>query len=224
MLFDFSIGRWSLLVAISVLVTRWYSRWRKCPAAPGPQLARFTNIWQAYRMIRGDFEKQNVELHRKHGKPSCFSNDRSPRVLLPLRTTNGPSLIDAGKIVRLGPNDYSVNDVDAAKIIYGHGTRFTKSEWYRVWQVPKDFLEVNLFAQQNIKQHADARRRYASLYSMSAMVEYEEHVENCIEIFNKICTSCSGKGETVDLTKLFQFYAFDVIGEITVSVAPTRVK
>lgn len=116
----------------------------------------------------------------------------------------------------MGTNYYSIDDPDAAKIIYGHGTRFIKSDWYRAWQLPLAFLEVNLFGQRDIKQHANARRRYASLYSMSAVVEYETHVDKCVDIFGKIFTDSASKGEQVDLTKLFQYYAFDVIGEITV--------
>lgn len=123
---------------------------------------------------------------------------------------------NSGKIVRVGPKSYSIDDADAAKIIYGHGTRFIKSEWYLAWQIPKHFLEVNLFGQRDIKQHANARRRYANLYSMSAIVEYEAHVENCVQVFTEILNTCALKEATVDLAKLFQYYAFDVIGEITV--------
>lgn len=31
-----------------------------------------------------------------------------------------------GPIVRIAPNQYSIDDVAAAKIIYGHGTAFLK--------------------------------------------------------------------------------------------------
>lgn len=69
MLLALYIDRWSLLGALGgVLLALGVLQWKKYPAAPGPQLASFGNIWQAYRMARGDFEKLNVELHRKHGK------------------------------------------------------------------------------------------------------------------------------------------------------------
>lgn len=34
---------------------------------PGPFLARFTRLWYLYRVWKGDFEKVNIELHRKYG-------------------------------------------------------------------------------------------------------------------------------------------------------------
>jgi hypothetical protein len=32
----------------------------------------------------------------------------------------------AGPIVRIAPNEFSINDPDAIKTIYGHGTQFNK--------------------------------------------------------------------------------------------------
>lgn len=64
-------GRWTLLGAVALFIAFAWARWRKYPAAPGPMLARFTNVWQAYQMSRGDFHKLNVELHRKHGTYLC---------------------------------------------------------------------------------------------------------------------------------------------------------
>lgn len=122
--------------------------------------------------------------------------------------------------MRLGPEYYSINDPDAVKTIYGHGTKFIKSEWYRAWQYPLEFLDVNMFAQRDINQHSNARRRYANLYSMSSLVGYEPYVDNCIDLFCNILSDCAAKDEHVQLNKLFQHYAFDVIGEITVSPMP----
>jgi len=35
---------------------------------PGPLLARFTRVWYTIALSKGDFEKQNIQLHRKYGK------------------------------------------------------------------------------------------------------------------------------------------------------------
>jgi hypothetical protein len=64
---------------------------------PGPFLARFTRLWYFYNVYKGDFEITNIKLHEKYGP-----------------------------IVRVAPNQYSVDDPDAAKTIYGHGTSFVK--------------------------------------------------------------------------------------------------
>lgn len=66
-------------------------------SVPGPFLARFTRLWWLIDAYKGAFEKTNIELHKKYGP-----------------------------IVRLAPGLYSVDDVDAAKVIYAHGNAFPK--------------------------------------------------------------------------------------------------
>jgi hypothetical protein len=64
---------------------------------PGPLLARFTRLWYFFEVYKGSFEISNLALHKTYGP-----------------------------IVRIAPNEYSVNDVEAAKAIYGHGNAFVK--------------------------------------------------------------------------------------------------
>lgn len=66
-------------------------------SVPGPFLARFTRLWYLYKIYKGDFEKTNIGLHEKYGP-----------------------------VVRIAPNEYSIDDVEAAKVIYGHGNAFDK--------------------------------------------------------------------------------------------------
>jgi len=35
---------------------------------PGPASTRFTDLWYLWRVRRGGFEQDNIELHRKHGE------------------------------------------------------------------------------------------------------------------------------------------------------------
>jgi hypothetical protein len=64
---------------------------------PGPLLARFTRFWYFIEIYKGSFEVTDVELHEKYGP-----------------------------IIRIAPHEYSIDDVDAAKTIYGHGQAFVK--------------------------------------------------------------------------------------------------
>lgn len=68
---------------------------------PGPFLARFTRLWYVLAIWKGDFERTNIALHQRYGS-----------------------------IVRISPNEYSINDPEAAKIIYGPGTGFIKGRFY----------------------------------------------------------------------------------------------
>lgn len=36
---------------------------------PGPFAARFTDLWYLWRVQKGRFEWDNIELHRRYGKP-----------------------------------------------------------------------------------------------------------------------------------------------------------
>jgi hypothetical protein len=64
---------------------------------PGPFLARFSRLWYFLEIYKGSFEETNIELHRRYGP-----------------------------IVRVAPHEYSIDDVDAARTIYGHGHAFVK--------------------------------------------------------------------------------------------------
>jgi hypothetical protein len=64
---------------------------------PGPLLARFTRLWYLREVATGHFEKTNIALHKKYGP-----------------------------IVRISPRYYSVDDMNAISVIYGHGTHFVK--------------------------------------------------------------------------------------------------
>lgn len=64
---------------------------------PGPFLARFTCLWYFIQIYKGDFERRNIALHEKYGP-----------------------------IVRVAPDEYSVDDVESARTIYGLGKGFVK--------------------------------------------------------------------------------------------------
>lgn len=119
----------------------------------------------------------------------------------------------------MAPKYYSFDDPAALKTIYGHGTRFAKSSWYDIWDGPRSGLDspATLFGERDIRTHAEGRRQYSSLYAMSSLVGYEPNVDNCIEILiNKLSELSQGGTNEIPMTSWFQWYAFDVIGEMTV--------
>ncbi|OOF96477.1 hypothetical protein ASPCADRAFT_144945 [Aspergillus carbonarius ITEM 5010] len=153
---------------------------------PGPVLARYTRLWYMWQMMKGDFQYTNIRLHQDHGK-----------------------------IVRIAPGWYSLNDIDALKSIYAHGSRLIKSEWYEAWNFSPDPNDHKLFSVRNIAHHSDARRKVASMYSMSAVVSYEPYVDDCIRRFCAQLDSFVKTGSMVDLGHWLQCFAFDTISKIT---------
>lgn len=152
---------------------------------PGPFYARFTNLFYLNRVRNGGFQHENVALHRKFGP-----------------------------LVRLGPKLVSIDDPSALKTIYGIGSKFPKSDWYYAWRVPGPG-NFTLFADQNIARHADTRKRFQNLYSMTSLVSYETFVDECADIFAKRLQEIADAGEQLNVGHWFQCYAFDVIACIT---------
>ncbi|KAH6715260.1 cytochrome P450 oxidoreductase [Leptodontidium sp. MPI-SDFR-AT-0119] len=155
---------------------------------PGPFWARFTRWWKFIEIYRGEFEKTNIELHRRYGP-----------------------------VVRISPNEYSIDDPEATKEIYGLGSHFVKSPWYIASGNPDPHATADLFTDLDPKRHAVNRRKVASLYSMTNLVQMEPFVNDCTGILVKRFTEFAQRGEGVDMGHWLQCYAFDVIGHVTLA-------
>lgn len=116
-------------------------------------------------------------------------------------------------MVRLAPNRYSLNSGEAAKVVLGHRNALDKSKYYHAFGQPDAF---NLFSETRLGVHAKIRRPLTQLYSQTALLSYEPFVDTCNSILLKRFNEHAENGKVADLREMMQFYAFDVIGEITV--------
>ncbi|KAH6961804.1 cytochrome P450 [Ilyonectria sp. MPI-CAGE-AT-0026] len=184
-----------LLIVCRVLSSIYHGLFCPLRHIPGPFLARFTDLWYLGRIQRGHFERDNVAFHCKYGP-----------------------------IVRYGPNRFSFDHPQAAPIIYGVGQadKFAKSSFYQAFTTPNPD-QPSLFAHSNIKEHAQMQRLYQSTHAMSALVSYEDFVNECADLFDQRLREMAERpGSTkakslVDIGHWFQCYAFDVISMITYS-------
>lgn len=107
-----------LVLAVFKILCRVYSALSSpLRDAPGPFMARFTRLWKLSAIYGGRFEEINVQLHQKYGltsRNSCGS------------ALDLPDFFSLGPIVRIAPNEYSIDDPDAVSIIYGLGGDFAK--------------------------------------------------------------------------------------------------
>lgn len=156
-------------------------------AVPGPFLARFGRLYYLFHVTQGRWEHVNIALHRRYGP-----------------------------VVRVGSDLYSFDSSESMKKIYGISSKFAKSDWYDAWKHPSPDRGT-LFSERDLKSHADSRKRFQAMYSMSSLVNYEGYVDNCAEILSRRLTEFAQSGETIDMARWFQHYAFDVIGDITYS-------
>ncbi|KAH7305684.1 hypothetical protein BKA65DRAFT_470237 [Rhexocercosporidium sp. MPI-PUGE-AT-0058] len=114
-----------------------------------------------------------------------------------------------------GGDSYSIDDPDAAKIIYCHGANFVKWGWYSVWASPDPHLK-NMFNDLDPKPHSDFRRKTASAYSMSSRISYEPYVDECTTLLLQRLSESASSGVTVNMGRWFQCYVFEMIGKISV--------
>lgn len=175
------------LVAVRCLYFLVSSLLSPLRSVPGPLWTRFTRLWYLNRLNNGHFEDDNIALHRKYGP-----------------------------IVRIGPDMYSIDSPEVVKTVYGIGSKWVKSDWYEGWKHPSPD-RWTLFPDRDIKRHAETRKRFQAMYSMSSLVSYEGYVDDCAEIFSQRLGEFSENGQVLNMGHWFQFYAFDVIGAITYS-------
>jgi cytochrome P450 len=92
-----------------------------------------------------------------------------------------------------------------------------KSDFYVVQQpVAQGQPQPSLFSTTDNTFHAQFRRCVNAAFSMSALVQYEPAVDNTTRLFlYQTERLFASEGVRCDFTEWLQFYAFDVIGEIT---------
>jgi cytochrome P450 len=122
--------------------------------------------------------------------------------------------IKIGPIVRLAPNRYSISNPSAIRTIYGPGSKFYKSPYYIPFGAPA-LEHKDVFSETNNEKHALERRKTSAMYAMSALVSYEPFVDKVNAKFMAALSNHAAAGRAIDLFTWLQFYAFDVIGEIT---------
>ena len=76
----------------------------------------------------------------------------------------------------------------------------------------------SLFSTTDEQYHAQLRRSVNSAFSMSALVQYEPFVDDTTEKFlDQTQALFASQNKICDFAEWLQFYAFDVIGDITYS-------
>ncbi|KAF5024142.1 hypothetical protein F66182_3776 [Fusarium sp. NRRL 66182] len=180
-------------------------------SVPGPWLAGFTDLWRLF-VVRGRRAQEvHIELHKRYGPA-----------------------------VRLGPRSVSIADTEALKVIYSPSTGYSKviivpqftagpftniplqSKFYPVQQALANGKKLEtMFNTANDRYHARLRRAVSNAYAMSTLVTFEPFVDSTSTEFIKQLklrfADRAGDQGICDFGSWLQFYAFDVIGELTFS-------
>lgn len=210
------LGAPTIIIALALTVISYVLRNKYSNGLhriPGPFLASCTDLYRLYIAWTGRAQAYHIALHKRYGP-----------------------------IVRLGPNTLSLDNQSACRTIYGIKSGFAKSAFYPVQAtIARGRTLESLFNTRNEEFHARLRRAVASGYAMSTLVEFEPLVEETIAVFLreiegryvgdevvKYASSSASDGSRSDVQRTqvnricdigqwLQFYAFDVIGELTFS-------
>ena len=116
---SFVKANWFLVIVGIVLVYCIHVRYNTpLRTIPGPFLASLTRLWKVSTILTTRQELVMMDLHKKHG------------IFIRLPATPPKSILtwaSQGKLVRIGPNEISISYPEALKVIYGAGTKFSKT-------------------------------------------------------------------------------------------------
>ena len=154
---------------------------------PGPPLAAYTKLWRLYDVWKGQAHLTAIAIHRQHGP-----------------------------LVRIAPNVVSVADADAISKIYNIKGDFTKTAFYPIQSISwQKRPQMNLFSTRSEAEHREQRKKIANAYSMESLLKMEPAIDECSKLFLRKMGEYADRSEAVDLGAWLQYYAFDVVGEVT---------
>ena len=102
-----------------------------------------------------------------------------------------------GRVVRIAPNEVSIVDGPSSKRLYGHGKPAKKTTWYNTWEQPN--TGPGFFATQDQKLHAGLRKRVSAAYSMTAILGYEQYIQECLDLCLSRFARMASRNELVDM-------------------------
>lgn len=182
----------NLLTALLFLLVIYHITWTYASLrdVPGPFLAKFTDLWRLLVVWRRDSHDTYLRLHKQYGD-----------------------------LLRIGPNCVSICKPDVISTIYGIQKGYIKSDFYAVWQnMISGKRSPSLVFTTDEQAHATLRRPVAGAFALSTLVEFEPLIDSTTAVFlTRLDGLFASTGKVCDLGTWLQWFAFDVIGELTFS-------
>jgi hypothetical protein len=72
-----------------------------------------------------------------------------------------------GNVVRIGPNEISFNTLSAQKTIFGAGSGFERTAYYRMFDA---YGKANIFSFSDCKSHAQRKRLVSHIYTNQSIL------------------------------------------------------
>ncbi|KAL2848581.1 cytochrome P450 [Aspergillus pseudoustus] len=112
-----------------------------------------------------------------------------------------------GKFVRIGPNDVSVSDADVVRVALGPQSKCIKAQWYTL-----ELPAASMHTARSRAEHDRRRRVWSPAFSDKALRGYEQRIKVYNQALIQQLEGLSGK--PVDISKWFNFWSFDVMGDL----------
>jgi cytochrome P450 len=74
---------------------------------------------------------------------------------------------------------------------------------------------MNLFSTRDPVYHREQKKKVAGAFSLTSLLESEAAVDSCTQLFMSRLDEWATTGKTINLGMWLQYYAFDVVGEVT---------
>ncbi|KAK1954598.1 cytochrome P450 [Colletotrichum sublineola] len=112
-----------------------------------------------------------------------------------------------GDIVRIGPSELSISNPKAVTLIHSNRSPCTKGPWYEVLHPCYSLQTVR-----DKQQHTQRRKAWDKGFSSKALRDYEFRVA---DYTNQLLSQIDAhKGQPFNVTDWFNFYSFDVMGDL----------
>ncbi|KAF1812842.1 cytochrome P450 [Eremomyces bilateralis CBS 781.70] len=121
-----------------------------------------------------------------------------------------------GKFVRISHREVSVSDPEAIKALLVAPLR--KATWYQIFNLP-DRRYVNQMGELDPKRHIQKQRNVASGYAFSNVIQAEPYIDALVGKLEAQFDAYTKAGKEINFDHWFNFFGFDVVGEVTFSRA-----
>ncbi|CRG86957.1 hypothetical protein PISL3812_03970 [Talaromyces islandicus] len=191
---------WAIAVGLLLLVCSYlfsyFVTYKHLSGIPSRFPAQFTNLWAFWITYTGNSVRGVHKLH-----------------------------LDKGKIVRIKPNHVSIADDSAIQMIYGHGNRLLKTEFYDTFTPRKG--SANMFSTRDRAEHASKRKLLSHAYSPASLARLEPYARAHVELFvkklDRFALDPKEKGRKIgslagtrfNFLNWFHYLAFDIISDLS---------
>ncbi|KAL4887261.1 cytochrome P450 [Aspergillus karnatakaensis] len=119
-----------------------------------------------------------------------------------------------GDFVRITDNEVSIGHPDAVKHLLH--AKIAKGSWYEVFSIP-DYRFISQMSETDPQRHIEKGKNVAAGYALSNIIKSESYIDDIITTLKGHINKLTETKELVHLDKWFNFFAFDVVGEVTFS-------